>query len=124
MKGTGAMEKVDERRRDQRLTLRLGRIAILEVDGKSHVVSLVDISRGGAYLGTRLVVEHSQQMSLALTLPGALRELRLTCRLVRRITAEAAEKEQRPQGLAVQFCDVDAEVGQRIDDFVAKGGSS
>lgn len=116
--------KVDERRRDQRRTLHLGRIAILEVDGKSHVVSLIDISRGGAYLGTRLVVEHSQQMSLALTLPGALQQLRLACRLVRRITAEAAEKEQRLQGLAVQFQDVNAEVAGRIDEFVVKGSTS
>ena len=115
------MDKVDERRRDQRRVLPFGRTAVLEVAGKSHIVSLVDVSRGGAYLGTRLQVTANGNLWLKLLLPRSTGEVRLACQLVRQIRVEAAG-EDRPPGVAVRFRELDADVASRLEEFVVAGG--
>jgi len=115
------MEKVDERRRDQRRVLPFGRTAVLEVGGRSHIVSLVDVSRGGAYLGTRIQVTANGDLWLKLLLPRSTGEVRLACRLVRQITVEKAG-DDRPPGVAVQFRDLDAKIADQLEEFVVAGG--
>lgn len=113
------MDAVDERRRDNRRMLPFGRSAVLEVDGRNHIVSLVDLSRGGAYLGTRLRPEGGA-LFLKLLLPQGGAEMRLRCSIVRRIEADP-DADQIP-GLAVSFSDLGDELVARLEAFVVAGG--
>lgn len=101
--------------------LPFGRSAVLEVDGRNHIVSLIDLSRSGAYLGTRIRTGEAPDLMLKLLLPQSGAEMRLPCRLVRRIEADPAGGDRLP-GLAVQFRDVGDDDRQRLEDFVVAGG--
>ena len=111
----------EERRRDARRMLPFGRSAVLEVEGRNHIVSLIDLSRSGAYLGTRIRTGEQPSLLLKLLLPQSGTEMRLACRLVRRIEADPAAGERLP-GLAVQFDDVSDDDRERLDAFVVAGG--
>lgn len=110
-----------ERRRDTRRMLPFGRSAVLEVGGRNHIVSLIDLSRSGAYLGTRIRTEGQASFILKLLLPQSGAEMRIPCALVRRIEADPAGGDRLP-GLAVQFHDVAVEEQQRLEAFVVAGG--
>jgi hypothetical protein len=110
-----------ERRRDTRRMLPFGRSAVLEVGGRQHIVSLIDLSRSGAYLGTRIQTGDHTDFLLKLLLPQSGSEMRLPCTLVRRIEAGTAEGERLP-GLAVRFHDVGPDDEGRLDEFVVAGG--
>jgi len=115
-----AMVSGDERRQHQRRTLPFGRSAVLEAGGRDHIVTVIDLSRGGAYLGTRLEVGREDELWLKLLLPSARSHMRLPCRLVRRIPASPAG--ERLPGLAVEFGDLDGDVRQKLHEFVLAGG--
>jgi hypothetical protein len=116
-----AMVSGKERRQHQRRTLPFGRSAVLAVGGRDHIVSVVDLSRGGAYLGTRLEIGREDELWLKLLLPRASSHMRLPCRLVRRIPASPAG--ERLPGLAVEFGDLDDDARQKLQEFVLAGGS-
>jgi len=101
--------------------LPFGRSAVLEIEGRNHIVSLIDLSRSGAYLGTRIRFEGTPTLALKLLLPQAGMEMRLPCHLVRRIEADPNGGDRLP-GLAVQFHDVPEDDQQRLEAFVVAGG--
>lgn len=78
------------------------------------MVSVRDLSRGGAFLESRVPFEPSASFGLRLVLPGGAGEARLTCELVRTSPANG-----HPMGLAVRFAEIDAPTAQLIDRFVA-----
>ncbi len=91
-----------DRRRARRRRLPFVRSAVLEVDGRSHIVALLDLSPEGAFLSTRLEVDPAQKMRLKLVLPRDGREVSMPCHLVRRSERFDAEA-GRPAGLAIGF---------------------
>jgi hypothetical protein len=101
--------------------LPFGRSAVLEIGGRNHIVSLVDLSRSGAYLGTRVRTEGEMPLVLKLLLPQSGTEMRIPCRLVRRVEADPAGGGRLP-GLAVRFHDVPGEDEERLESFVVAGG--
>lgn len=110
-----------ERRRHTRRMLPFGRSAVLEIEGKNHIVSLIDISRSGAYLGTRIQANKTTPILLKLLLPQSGAEMRLRCQLVRRIEPDPAGGDQLA-GLAVQFDGVPDSDRQQLENFVVAGG--
>lgn len=105
----------DDRRRTPRRTLPFGRSALLEVDGRDHVASLVDISRGGAHIATRAEIPAGASLCLKLWLPSSGGELRLPIELLRVMPQSAG----RLAGIAVRFAELAAEAAQRLETFVA-----
>jgi hypothetical protein len=97
----------------------MGRSALLRVDGRDHIVSLVDLSRSGAQLGTRLEVGESRDVVLRLLLPAGSGESRLPCEVVRRIPRDEAAGQ--PAGIAVRFSDLAPEQLAQLEAFVAAG---
>jgi hypothetical protein len=110
---------MSERRADRRRAAPSGRSALLRVDGRDHIVSLVDLSRSGALLGTRLEVGGEAELVLRLLLPAGRGESLLPCEVVRRIPRD--EESGRPAGLAVRFRDLAPEQVAQLDTFVAAG---
>jgi hypothetical protein len=110
-----------ERRRDTRRLLPFGRSAVLEMGSRNHIVSLIDLSRSGAYLGTRIRADGETSLVLKLLLPQVGMEMRLPCLLVRRIESDPAGGERLP-GLAVEFHDLPEGDRQRLEAFVVAGG--
>lgn len=102
-----------ERRLQPRRRLPFRRYAIVEVDGGGRMVSVRDLSRGGAFLESRVPFEPRASFALRLVLPGGGAEARLSCELVR-----TSAMNGHPMGLAVRFAEVDAETAQLIDRFV------
>ncbi len=109
-----------DRRRARRRRLPFVRSAVLEVDGRSHIVALLDLSPEGAFLSTRLEVEPAQKMRLKLVLPRDGREVSMPCHLVRRSERFDAEA-GRPAGLAIGFSGLDPSVVRRIEEFAMEG---
>jgi len=101
--------------------LPFGRSAVLDMGGRNHIVSLIDISRSGAYLGTRVQTAGQSSLVLKLLLPQSGTEMHLPCVLVRRIEADPAGGDRLP-GLAVRFHDIAAEDQRRLEEFVVAGG--
>jgi PilZ domain len=110
---------MNERRADQRRAAPTGRSALLRVDGRDHIVSLVDLSRSGAQLGTRLEVGAGSELVLRLLLPAGRGESQLHCEVVRRIPRD--ESTGRPAGLAVRFKDLAPDQVTQLEAFVAAG---
>jgi len=108
------------RRRHPRRKLPFGRSAVLLVDGRSHVVALVDLSCGGAYVATRVPVTPGENLVIKLFLPRMGGELTLPCELVRAI-AKGTDEDPRLQGLAVRFKDLHPAVVATLEAFVQQG---
>ncbi len=107
------------RRGSPRRKLPLGRGARLVVNERTHIVGLGDLSATGAYLITRAPASVGEVYHVLITAPGLL-DIRLRARVVRAVTA-GEEGSGRPQGLAVQFVEMDADTRVRLEAFVAAG---
>jgi hypothetical protein len=110
------------RRRNRRRKLRFGRGGVLRVDGRSHIVGVVDLSVGGAYLSTRTSVAKARELTLLLRLPSGI-ELALPCEVLR-INQHGNETLTHPRGIAVSFHDLDETSQMQLETFVAAGDSS
>jgi hypothetical protein len=104
-------------RRSERRKLPFGRGGVLRVDGRNHIVGVVDVSVGGAYLATRTAVAPSRTLSLKLLLPSGI-ELSLMCTVLR-VNQQADESQAHPRGIAVRFEELDAETKARLEEFIA-----
>ena len=109
-----------DRRRARRRRLPFVRSAVLEVDGRDHIVALLDLSPEGAFLSTRLVVAAEQKLRLRLVLPRDGHEVAMPCRLVWRSDRFDAAS-GRPAGLAVAFAGLEASVIRRVEEFAIEG---
>ncbi|HXY39629.1 MAG TPA: PilZ domain-containing protein [Vicinamibacteria bacterium] len=107
------------RRGAPRRKLPLGRGARLIVNERTHIVGLGDLSATGAYLITRTPARVGEVYDVLITAPG-LFDIRLRARVVRAVTA-GDEGTGRPQGLAVEFLETDADTRIRLEAFVAAG---
>jgi PilZ domain len=105
-------------RRSHRRKLPFGRAAVLHVAGREHIVGIVDVSVGGAYLATRAVVPAGQPLCLRLLLPPGV-ELSLPCRVLRE-SDRRGESDSHPRGIAVRFEGVDAANQQLLERFIAE----
>ena len=108
---------MNERRIDRRRTLPLGRSALLRVDGRDHIVALLDLSRGGALLGTRLDVSQAGSLQLKLILPQGRGEMVVPCELVRAVDRDA--EAGMPPCLAMRFPGLPPEQGDQLEAFVS-----
>ncbi len=110
-------ENGSDRRESPRRELPFGRGVVLAVAGREHVVRLVDLGRGGAFLSTgkTLQIPAGSALCLRLRVAALSSELRLTCELVRVLP----QRSGRPAGVAVRFQDLDRETLERLDRFVA-----
>lgn len=92
---------------------------MLEVDGRSHIVAVTDLSPEGAFLSTRVRVSPNSAVKLKMVLPRDGREVTLPCRLVRSSgTVDAATSRA---GVAVRFHGLDAAVVRRVEEFALEG---
>lgn len=107
------------RRGAARRKLPLGRGARLVVDGRTHIVGLGDLSATGAYLVTRTQARVGEVYEVLITAPGLL-DVSLRARVVRAVKP-GDEGAERPQGLAVQFLETDADTRIRLEAFVTAG---
>jgi hypothetical protein len=108
-----------ERRRALRRKLPFGRGAVLDVDGRSHIVGVADVSVTGAYLSTRATVSVGETHQLRLLILPDRAELVLPARIVR-VCQIADESSGHPRGVAVQFVDLDAASRRRLEAFVTR----
>jgi hypothetical protein len=90
---------------------------VLRVDGRSHIVGVVDVSVGGAYLATRTALPPARSLSLKLRLPSGV-ELSLACEVLR-VNQQADESQAHPRGIAVRFQELDALAQKYLEEFVA-----
>jgi PilZ domain len=104
-------------RRNHRRKLPFGRGGVLRVDGCSHIVGVVDVSVGGAYLATRTVLPPARSLSLKLRLPSGV-ELSLACEVLR-VSQQADESQAHPRGIAVRFQELDALAQKHLEEFIA-----
>jgi hypothetical protein len=109
-----------ERRRARRRSIPFVRSAVLEVEGRSHIVALLDLGPDGAFLQTRTAVEPAQALRLRLVLPRSGLEVNLPCQLVWRSESFDAVT-GRPAGLAVRFHGLEAGVIRRVEEFALEG---
>ena len=108
---------MNDRRNDPRRTLPPGRSALLRVDGRDHIVALLDLSRGGALLGTRLDVSAARALELKVILPQGRGEMVVRCQLVRAV--ERGEVIELPACLAMRFPEVSPEQIEQLEAFVS-----
>ena len=106
----------EDRRRGRRRRLPFGRGAILESAVSNHVVAVVDLSVGGAYLATRAVVFPGQTLTLKLLLGGA-GEIKVPCEVVR-VCPRREGPDSYPPGVAVRFVELEATVRERLAVYV------
>jgi hypothetical protein len=108
-----------ERRKSSRRRLPFGRGALLDVDGRTHIVGVADVSVAGAYLSTRAPVAVGETHRLRiLILPGHV-ELVLPAEVVR-VSLSAHESNDHPRGVAVRFRELDEESRRRLEAFVSR----
>lgn len=114
--GTGSPA---DRRQAGRRQLPFGRGAVLVTATSSHVVAVVDLSEGGAYVACRTAVVPGQAITLKLllTLGG---ELALPAEVVRVVTRREGP-DAYPPGIAIRFRDLDAGIRARLALFVEEG---
>lgn len=108
---------LNERRRSRRRRLAFLRSGVLEVDGRSHIISVTDIGPEGAFLTTRVPVASGKDLVLKMILPLDSHPVSLPCRVVWR--SEAGGRGSR-SGVAVRFEDVDEGVLRRVEQFAAE----
>ena len=111
-----------DRRGGKRRRLPFGRGAVLESVVSSHVVAVVDLSLGGAYLSTRASVFPGQSLSLKLFLDGGS-ELRLPCEVIR-VCPHRQGPDAYPPGVAVRFRELPPADRERLGTFVERGRSA
>lgn len=111
------MAELKERRRARRRSFPFVRSAVLEVGGRNHIVTVLDLSLEGAFVRTRVSVTPGQELRLKMVLPRDGREVVLPCRLARRADTGMG----RPAGLAVRFEGLPAEAVRRIEEFAMEG---
>src|SRR5262245_14034490 len=110
-----------DQRRSPRRKLPFGRTAVLEIDGRAHLVALVDVSVTGAYLATRSAVPKSGSLRLRIRLPQT-GELLMPCEFVRNESGDHPVKGRRA-GIGVRFVGVDAATLRQLQRFVSENGS-
>jgi len=114
--GTSSSE-ASASRRSHRRKLPFGRGGVLKVDGRNHIVGVVDVSVGGAYLATRTVLPPARSLSLMLRLPSGV-ELLLECEVLR-VSQQADESQAHPRGIAVRFQELDERAKEHLEEFIA-----
>lgn len=107
--------------RAPRRKLPMGRGARLVVRGSTHLVGLGDVSVSGAYLITRVPTNVGEEHELRLLLVPNLTELVLRARVVRVVQRDQVTL--HPQGLAVQFLDLDPATLVQLEGFVQARGA-
>lgn len=109
-----------DRRRSRRRSLPFVRSAVLEVDGRTHIVAVQDLGSDGAFLSTNLEVTKDQTLRLRIVLPRSGREAMMPCHLVWRSEHFDAAT-GRPAGIAVRFANLEDGVAQQVNEFAAEG---
>jgi hypothetical protein len=114
--GTGSPA---DRRQAGRRQLPFGRGAVLVTATSSHVVAVVDLSEGGAYIACRTAVVPGQPITLKLLLSlGG--ELALPAEVVR-VATRREGPDAYPPGIAIRFRDLEAGIRARLALFVEEG---
>lgn len=111
---------MNERRSTRRRRLPYVRSGVLVVEGRSHIVAVVDLSPEGAFLATRIPLAAGCPVELRLVLPRASGESRLPCTVVRR-SERFDPASGQPAGLAVRFHGLDGAVVRRVEELAAEG---
>jgi hypothetical protein len=101
------------------------RSAVLEHQGRGHIVVLSDLSAEGAFLTTRAPLDLAEaqaggELRLRLVVPRDSREVVVPCALVwqsRRYDAASG----RPSGIAVRFLELPPEIERRVLEFAIEG---
>jgi hypothetical protein len=114
--GSGA-----ERRRAFRRKLPFGSGAVLLVGERAHIVGLADLSVTGAYLTTRAPVAKGESHTLRLMLLPDRKPVELRAEVVR-VAQSQHESPNHPRGVAVCFADMDDQVVERLQTFIARAG--
>ncbi len=109
-----------DRRRTRRRQLPFLRSAVLEVEGRSHIVAVADLGPDGAFLSTKVEVRPETEVQLRVVIPRDGREAVLPCRVVWRSDRFDA-KSGRPAGVAVRFEELTEPASRRIQEFAAEG---
>ena len=109
-----------ERRRGRRRRMPFVRSAVLEVEGRAHVVALVDLGREGAYLSTKAGFRAGSPALLKLVPPRHGQEVTISCEIVRG-TERSDTASGRPGGVAVRFNELEVPVLRMIEEFAHQG---
>jgi hypothetical protein len=107
----------EERRRVRRRSLPFVRSGVLEVNGRSHIVAVLDLSPDAAFLQTRISLKAPDRLALRMILPRDGREVSLPCEFVRKLDP----RKGYPPGIAVRFKGLDAAAIRRIEEFASEG---
>jgi PilZ domain len=109
---------VTERRQFPRRKLPFLRGAVLEADGKDHIVTVADLGPDGAFLVSRVPFGLAAQ-KLTLMVPGETHPVEIPCELVwSNPTFEASSG--RPAGIAVRFAGVSEATLGRLRAFASR----
>jgi len=109
-----------ERRLGRRRRIPFVRSAVLEIQGRSHIVALADLGPEGAFLSTRSSFRRGASAVLKLVLPRRGQEVTIVCEIVRS-TSRFDPVSGQPAGVAVRFQDLDDAVLRRIEEFAREG---
>jgi hypothetical protein len=85
----------------------------------SHIVGLVDLSEGGAYVASRAPVAPGQQIALKLLLTLGVAVV-LPAEVVR-VATRREGPDAYPPGIAIRFLKMDAGLRARLARFVEEG---
>jgi hypothetical protein len=111
---------LSDRRRGRRRSIPFVRSAVLQVDGRNHIVALQDLGPEGAFLATRVIVKPQHRLVLKIVLPRSGHEVSLPCELVWRNASFDATIGRRA-GVAVRFKDLAPEILRRTEEFATQG---
>jgi hypothetical protein len=111
---------MNDRRRTRRRRMPFTRSAVLQSGGRSHIVTLTDLSADGAFLATRMPVDLEQPLTLRVVVPRARQEMALACDVVRH-TRTFDSSSGQPAGIAVRFKELGADERRRVAEFSAEG---
>ena len=109
-----------DRRRSRRRMLPFVRSAVLEIDGRNHIVAVMDLGPEGAFLSTRTDVPEDRPLRLKIVIPRDGREVLIPCRLVWK-SDPLDVAAGRPPGVAVRFQGLSAAAVRRIEEFASEG---
>jgi PilZ domain-containing protein len=118
--GEGSTGSPADRRRTRRRRLPFGRGAVLETTRSSHVVAVVDLSEGGAYVATRAPFTPGHAVTLRILLTVG-HELSLPAEVVRVCSRREPGPDAYPPGVAIRFLDLEPRVATRLARFVEDG---
>jgi hypothetical protein len=111
---------MNDRRRSRRRSLPFVRSAVLEVNGRNHIVAVADLSPEAAFLSTRVAVKPQDTLRLKMVIPRDGREVPIPCRLVRNREGLDQKVGQR-DGIVVRFHGLDASTIRRVEEFSMEG---